>query len=765
MRHILTKNLLILFGLMLLPVIGIGQIYNVTTLAGSGGTSYADGTGTAASFNSPSGVAVDAVGNLYVADYFNDRIRKINPAGVVTTLAGSGNRSFADGPGTFASFNGPSGVAVDALGNVYVADYYNHRIRKISPAGIVTTLAGSSGFGSYADGPGTVARFNNPTGVAIDAAGNVYVADDGNHRIRKISSDGVVTTLAGSGVAGYNDGIGTAASFNRPIGVAVDTTGNVYVADASNHRIRKITPVGLVTTMAGSAFGYSDGTGAAARFNFPTGVAVDVIGNVYVADASNHRIRKISPARLVTTLAGTGNNDYSDGRGTMANLYSPDDLAVDATGNLYVADAGNNRIRKLMPCFVPQPPTITGNSNLCTGGSTILTSSAEIGNLWNTGDTTRSITVNTAGSYTVRATSGICTSLVSNILNVFVNSPSSSTISRTICQGSSYIFGGLSRITSGTYRDTLRNSNSCDSVVTLTLTVNPVPTTPIISGITTICFGSSSILTASTAAGYLWSTGETTQTITVSTTGIYSVQTITSGCTSALSAATTVSVTPLPTTPVISGTTTICSGSSTILTASTSAGYLWNTGDTTQSIMVNTAGSYSVQTIIGNCRSAASAITVVTENPTPEVPVVQVSRTNLLGTDSSVLIIVNVRPNCIYEWSNGQLGRRIVLRTSDTVSVRAVLNDCASEYSLPVIITGLKKNNSRYNIFEIYPNPASNEVTIRTSGTGTLEILNTLGQVVITQPGTETNEINISKLAKGVYTVKFNGVSQKLVVR
>ena len=324
----------------------------VSTVAGSGNNAFADGQGTSASFSFPYGVAVDPNGNAYVGDSTNNRIRKITASGNVTTLAGS-SWAFADGQGTAAKFKTPYGVAVDKNANVYVADCGNNRIRKITPNGNVTTLAGF-GVAGYADGQGVLTNFNAPIGVAVDAIGNVYVADYGNHRIRKITPSGNVTTLAGSGIASYADGQGTGASFNYPSGVAVDASGNIYVGDQQNNRIRKITPNGNVTTLAGfGVAGYADGQGVLTNFNAPIGVAVDAIGNVYVADYGNHRIRKITPSGNVTTLAGSGYKDtsgvgtYSDGSTTSASFNVPSGVAVDGSGNVYVADMWNNRIRKI----------------------------------------------------------------------------------------------------------------------------------------------------------------------------------------------------------------------------------------------------------------------------------------------------------------------------------------------------------------------------------------------------------------------------------
>jgi sugar lactone lactonase YvrE len=320
----------------------------VTTLAGSGYVGSANDSATAASFNKPYSVAVDPAGNVYVGDAGNNLVRKISPLGEVTTLAGSGNQGSKNGPDTAASFFSPKGVTLDVSGNVYVADWGNHLIRKISPAGEVTTFAGS-GMQGFANGQDTSTSFKFPQGVAIDAAGNLYVGDSGNELIRKISPSGLVTTLAGSGSIGLSNGIGAGASFYNPIGIAVDAYGNVYIADTNNQVIRKITPSGTVTTYAGNGDqGFANGPAATASFNFPKGLAVDASGNVYVADTGNNLIRQISPSGEVTTVAGSGSTGSDNGNVATATFNQPVSVAVDASGNLYVADYGNNLIRKIV---------------------------------------------------------------------------------------------------------------------------------------------------------------------------------------------------------------------------------------------------------------------------------------------------------------------------------------------------------------------------------------------------------------------------------
>lgn len=333
-----------------------GEIFSlthsiVTTLAGSLGTSGSqDGVGNTARFQDPIGVALDSSGNLFVADRTNHSIRKVTMNGTVTTLAGGmGTSGSVDGVGGNARFIAPYGIAADSAGNVYVADNQNHAVRKVTQAGVVTTFAGMMGASGSIDGTGTAARFYYLLGVAVDATGNVYVADEFNHSIRKITPARAVSTLAGlSGSSGKLDGTGTNARFQGPVGVTVDAAGNVYVVDRGNHAIRKVTPAGVVTTLAGAlaTSGRLDGVGSNARFASPYGITVDPVGNLYVGDTGNHAIRKITPAGVVTTLIGAlGTTGGVDGTGNAVRFNGPYGVAIDSAGNLYVGDRYNHSIR------------------------------------------------------------------------------------------------------------------------------------------------------------------------------------------------------------------------------------------------------------------------------------------------------------------------------------------------------------------------------------------------------------------------------------
>ena len=341
------------------------SLYFITLAGTAGSAGSTDGTGSAARFSGPHDVSADLVGNVFVADTNNHTIRKVTSAGVVTTIAGAaGFSGSTDATGSAARFQNPYGISVDTAGNIFVSDTNNYTIRKVTSAGVVTTLAGLAGSSGSTDATGSAARFGSPYGLSVDTAGNIFVADRGNHTIRKVTSAGVVSTLAGSaGIAGSTDGTGSAARFNQPNGISVDSAGNVFVGDIFNHTIRKVTSAGVVSTLAGSSgiAGSTDATGSAARFNHPHGVSVDAAGNVFVGDVYNHSIRKVTSAGVVTTEAGlNGSAGSNNGLGTAARFYYPHGISVNTAGNVFVGDTYNGTVRS----SVASVPAIITLSNL-----------------------------------------------------------------------------------------------------------------------------------------------------------------------------------------------------------------------------------------------------------------------------------------------------------------------------------------------------------------------------------------------------------------
>jgi RHS repeat-associated protein len=327
----------------------------VSTLAGTGSSGFADGAGAQAQFASPEGLAFTSGGSLVLADSANHRIRRIAPDGSVTTLAGSGAPGLLDGGPTLAQFNRPQGIAVAADGTLYVADTDNHVLRRVALDGTVSTLAGT-GIAGYQDGPGASAQFHAPRSLALRADGMLLIGDEGNARIRLFNpADGTVSTLAGSGLQGFLDGPALQAQFGSLAGFAADANNNVYVADTMNQRIRQLDAAGNVSTLAGDGmFGFRDGPAAQARFADPTGIAVDAAGTLYVADAFNSLIRQITSQGSVSTLAGTGVRGFTDGPGVSATFRTPHTLALDGQGRVGVSDTGNQAVR-----LVGVAPTIT----------------------------------------------------------------------------------------------------------------------------------------------------------------------------------------------------------------------------------------------------------------------------------------------------------------------------------------------------------------------------------------------------------------------
>ncbi len=336
----------------------------ISTVAGNGSFGFAGdgGPATSATLNQPDGVALDAAGNLFIADFANRRIRRVDAmTGIISTIAGNGAATFAGdgGPATSASLFSPTGVALDAAGNLFIADIHNHRIRRVDAAtGIISTVAGN-GTATFAGdgGPATSASLLSPIGVAIDAAGNLFIADISNHRIRRVdAATGIISTVAGNGAATFagDGGPATSAGLNRPYGVALDAAGNLFVADNSNNRIRRVdATTAIISTVAGNGTRTFAGDGypaTSATLNHPFGVALDAAGNLFIADAFNNRIRRVdATTAIISTVAGNGTRTFTGdgGPATSASLYRPFGVALDTAGNLFIADSINNRIRRV----------------------------------------------------------------------------------------------------------------------------------------------------------------------------------------------------------------------------------------------------------------------------------------------------------------------------------------------------------------------------------------------------------------------------------
>jgi len=354
-----------------ISLIGFAQSGIISTVAGNGAAGFSgDGDpATSAQLYGPTGVAVDAAGNLYIADSSNNRIRKVTPGGVITTVAGNGSAGFSGdgGPATSAQLAHPNDIAVDTAGNLFIVDTNNNRIRKVTPGGVITTVAGNGSVGFSGDGgPATAAQLNGPQAVAVDmTAGNLFIADTNNVRIRRVSPGGVITTVAGNGSVGFSGdgGPATVAQFSGPEGIAVDSNGNFYISDVYNYRIRKVTAAGIISTVAGngiSGFSGDGGPATAAQIYDPQEIAIDAAGTLFIADEANERIRMVTPSGVITTVAGNGIAGFSGdgGQATDAQLHGPEAVAEDTAGNLFIADEGNNRIRKVsgvsVSAFFPQ---------------------------------------------------------------------------------------------------------------------------------------------------------------------------------------------------------------------------------------------------------------------------------------------------------------------------------------------------------------------------------------------------------------------------
>ena len=658
----------------------------ISTLAGNG-TGGFSGDGNGASLEelfSPSSIARDNSGNLYIADAFNNRIRKINTNGIISTIAGTGAAAYSgDGSAaTAAALNSPYGIAVDGTGNIYVSDQANQRIRKINTSGIISTVAGNGSAGYTSDGvAGTTAEVNYPAGIACDAAGNVYVADYFNNRVRQITTTGIISTVAGTGAVGYlGDGTAaTGAKLNQPTGVAIDGSGNLLIADNLNNAVRMVNTSGIISTLAGNGTPGSSGDGSAATaalLNLPSGVTTDASGNIYIADKGNNRIRKITSG-VIVTLAGNGTAGYTgDGNvATAAELYSPTSVMADPAGNIYIADNSNNVVRMVTPVCACSGTPSAGSVNAsvsagCSTYSSVLTLSGAtlvpgITYQWQSsadGSTYTNITGATNSSYTATVSAPVyyqcrvtCTSstLSATTAAIYLNegAPAVSAISgaTSVCVGANITLtdtttsgswtatgsatvnavGVVTGTSAGTATISFSKSNGCATTsATYIVTVNPLPFAGTISGPSLVCPPLAPAYSVTATGGTWSSTGGmlsigalSGMAIAVGTgTGIISY-TVTNGCGSA-SATSPVTVGATPNAGTITGSTAVCATTQITLTDATSGGS-WSVSNPIATSVTGgvvtglSTGTSTISYTLTNICGTAYALYSITVNPQP----------------------------------------------------------------------------------------------------------------------------------------------------
>ncbi len=677
-----------------------GNAQIITTIAGAGGagSSGDGGYATSAYFNAPNSIARDAAGNLYIADAGNARVRKVTPSGFIYRFAGTGTSAYAGdgGPASTANLKGPTGVAVDAAGNVYISDGPDARIRVVNTSGVISTFAGTGATGFSGDGgAATAARFTNPGGLAFDTSGNLFVADKSNNRIRRITTAGVIRTIAGSGGAGStgDGGAATSGTINTPVNITTDRLGNVFIAEQSGNRVRKVNAAGTISTYAGTGTaGFSGDGGAAtsAALSSPFGLAVDASNNLYIGDMANNRVRIVTAGGTIATYAGTGSAAFGGdgGAATAAQLNAPAGVLVDNGGNLYIVDKANGRIRKIAG---PNSAVVfTGGAvqslTACAGIATALDAVMSI----NDADVgqTETWTVNTAPAHGTLA---------------------GYSITRT-STGAAITPTGLSYTATTSYTGAdsfkIQVSDGVASVITtIRVTVGAAPNAGVISGPTSVCEAASITLTE-TVTGGTWSVSNAIATIsgtgvvTGLTAGIDTVKyTVTSTCGSVF-ASYAVTSNPLPVVPGIMGAFSTAVGATVTLTDA-AAGGVWATSNAAVA-SINTTGD-------------VTGVSVGTAT-------ISYTLTNGFGCDAFRTLNFTVTP---------------------FLAVNAV-------QKLGIAV-------------QLFPNPANSSITLNwagaTTGNGAVMITNYTGTQVLKTAidfaGTEGSKaIDVSALPNGIYMLK-----------
>ncbi len=641
---------LLLITLFILLEISEMNAQVVTTIAGSAGVvGTTNGIGNLVRFNNPHGITSDKSGNIYITDRYNNLIRKITTSGIVSTLAGTGAVGSTDGAGNVATFNEPWGITCDTLGNIFVADTKNYKIRKIDATGNVTTIAGTGIFGTT-NGANNVAKFGFSSGITVTEDGSIiYVADYNTHVIRKIFN-GQVTTFAGTiYIAGALDGLGLAATFNHPYGIELDNNGNIIVGDEWNNIIRKITPAGMVSTFAGQGIiGSINGTALTSQFNYPWDIAVDGMNNIYVLDGFNFTVRKIANNGVVSTYVGTPLlSGAVDGVGAAARFNNAAGITYNRFDRcLYVADCNNHLIRKITSqSLISIVLTANVSATVCAGDSVHLNASP-----------------NNLTNYTIKEGSSILGSSINGIISI---APLPSGTHNLIC----------------TAFDS-NGATASSNIISITVLPTFIPTLTSSNG-TTICQGDSVKLSTQTGNSYAWSNGNTTSNIYVSSAGTYSVTVTNSNGCKGQSSSIIITLQTKPAATISTTSNSVCPNDSIMLTASLGTSWKWSNGSTSQSITIP-AGVYSVTVTNSFGCSAVSTpttinnyiITIPNINPAGIVTIIQ---------SDSVLLTASGGNN--YLWSNSLNGNAIYIKSSGNYFVNATSsNGCVTKSNVVQVI-------------------------------------------------------------------------------
>jgi len=724
----------------------------ITTVAGDslGGYNGDAALATSKYLNNPTGVATDQNRNLYIADMANNRIRKVNVStGLITTVAGNGAFGFSgdNGPATAAKLAFPYSVAVDASGNIYIADRNNNRIRKVDASGTITTIAGTTSAGYTGDnGAANAAQLSAPGALALDALGNLYIADYNNNVVRKITmSTGIITTVAGNGTQGFGGDNGAAASaqLSHPTGLTVDVNGNIYIADYGNNVVRKVDgSTNIITTVAGNGtqgFGGDNGAATSAQLYAPWGVAF-ISGNLYISDYGNFRIRKVTSTGTISTVAGNGTNSYSGncGNPTSAQLSYPTGLTSDRYGNLYIADYSNNVVRKVL--FNASKVVVVGQASpqkVCSGAGVLFTGSGANTYVWSSGVTngaSATAPVNTttavvAYNYTVTGTdTNQCSATTTTAFSVnplpTIYAPNNTP---TVCVGQSITLTAVSlnitatASTTPTYTATsfswtggISNgvaftptatttyvvtgtdlgtgcSNTYSDMITVIPAGGPLPVISASSSNAISTCGGSATLTASGATSYTWNPGDLSSTsisVTPNTTSVYTVSGTLNGCVATKTVTQVVNVVS-----ITSSVDTLCKGSSATLTAGGASSYTWTLGSAASNTLttstapisptVTTTYTLTGASPVGSTTNTCTSITLYTQQV--RVLTVSSSKDSLCNGNSATLTAAGANT---YSWSSSQTGSSISVTptVTTTYTVTGIAQTCTVTNTIKQIV-------------------------------------------------------------------------------